>query len=186
MPSMDVRLTPTSYVVLGLIEVMQPATPYDLKRAAAEGIGNLWALPHTQLYSECGRLAEAGLLSEKREGDGRRRRLFSITPQGRAALDAWRADPTAPEFELRDAGLLKLFAGADPVALAETQIAAHGERLREWQTMRDQIAGAGPPGVTLALEAGIGHAREYIRFWTAVRDGDPNPSGVPTGDGAAG
>ena len=69
-----VRLTPTSYLVLTLIEAMEPATPYDLKRAAAEGIGNLWALPHTQLYAECGRLAEAGLLTEEREADGRRRR----------------------------------------------------------------------------------------------------------------
>ena len=36
------RLTPTSYVVLGLIEQMQPASPYDLKRAAALGVGQFW------------------------------------------------------------------------------------------------------------------------------------------------
>jgi PadR family transcriptional regulator AphA len=169
---MDVRLTPTSYVVLALIETLQPATPYDLKRAAAEGIGNLWALPHTQLYSECGRLAEAGLLSEEREADGRRRRRFSLTADGLSALDAWRRDPTAPEFELRDAGLLKLFAGADPAALAETQIAAHRERMRGWERMREQLEG-GPTGVLLALEAGLGHEREYVRFWTALRSGGP-------------
>jgi len=185
MPAMEVRLTPTSYVVLALIEAMGQATPYDLKRAAAEGIGNLWALPHTQLYSECGRLAEAGLLSEEREADGRRRRMFSLTPAGLEALDAWRLDATAPEFELRDAGLLKLYAGADPVALAESQIAAHGERMRGWERMREQLEGA-PAGVLLALEAGLGHEREYVRFWTAVRDGDPNPSGVATDSGAAG
>ena len=52
------RLTETSYVVLGLIERLQPATPYDLKRAAEAGVEYLWALPHTQLYSECARLAE--------------------------------------------------------------------------------------------------------------------------------
>ena len=63
----ETRLTPTSYVVLGLIEQMEPASPYDLKRAVAMGVGQFWSLPHTQLYSECGRLAEAGLLSEKRE-----------------------------------------------------------------------------------------------------------------------
>ena len=165
--------------MLALIEAMQPATPYDLKRAAAEGIGNLWALPHTQLYSECGRLADAGLLSEERESDGRRRRLFSLTAAGLEALDAWRVDPTAPEFELRDAGLLKLYAGADPVALAETQIAAHSERMRGWEQMREQLEGA-PAGVLLALEAGLGHEREYVRFWTAVRDGDRSPSGVAT------
>lgn len=173
MPAMEVRLTPTSYVVLGLIELMQPATPYDLKRAAAEGISNLWALPHTQLYAECGRLAGAGLLTEKREEDGRRRRLFSLTESGREALDAWRLDPTTPTYELRDAGLVKLFCGADPVRLAATQIESHAARLARWERMRDEIAeNDGPRGVRLALESGIGHEREYVRFWTAVRDGE--------------
>ena len=173
MNAMQVRLTPTSYVVLGLIELMQPATPYDLKRAAAEGISNLWALPHTQLYSECGRLAAAGLLSEEREDDGRRRRLFSLTDEGRDALEAWRLDPETPAYELRDAGLVKLFCGADPERLAETQIEAHASRLRQWVEMRDALAeNDGPRGVRLALESGIGHEREYVRFWTAVRDGE--------------
>jgi DNA-binding PadR family transcriptional regulator len=168
---MDVRLTPTSYVVLGLIETLQPATPYDLKRAAADGIANLWALPHTQLYAECGRLADAGLLSEEREESGRRRRRFSLTAAGIEALDVWREDTTAPEWELRDAGLLKLFCGADPVPLAKAQVEAHEARLARWQAMRERL-GDGPEGVRLALEAGVGHEREYLRFWTAVRDGD--------------
>jgi PadR family transcriptional regulator, regulatory protein AphA len=164
------RLTETSYVVLGLIERLQPATPYDLKRAAEAGVEYLWALPHTQLYSECGRLAEAGLLSEEREEAGRRRRIYRITTQGRRELDAWRGDYDASGWELRDAGLLKLFMGADPVSLAEAQIEAHEERLREYEQMRD--AGGGPTdGTRLALEAGIGHEREYLRFWKRVRDG---------------
>jgi len=182
---MSVRLTPTSYLVLTLIETMEPATPYDLKGAAAAGIGNLWALPHTQLYSECGRLAEAGLLSEEREPDGRRRRLFRMAPAGTEALEEWRGDATASEWELRDAGLLKLFAGGDPIALAEVQIAAHTERLQGWQEMREKFKG-GPAGPMLALEAGLGHEREYLRFWTAIRDGDPSPGGVSTDSSSGG
>src|SRR5262249_62093318 len=88
------RLTPTSYVVLGLIERMEPASPYDLKLAAAAGVGQFWSLPHTQLYSECGRLAEAGLLSERREESGRRRRIYRLTKAGTEALDRRRGGPT--------------------------------------------------------------------------------------------
>src|SRR6266540_2673137 len=88
------RLTPTSYVVLGLIEQMQPASPYDLKLAAAAGVGQFWSLPHTQLYSECGRLAEAGLLSERREESGRRRRIYRLNRAGEEALERWRTEPT--------------------------------------------------------------------------------------------
>src|SRR5205085_381087 len=50
------RLTPASYVVLGLVEGWQPATPYELKRAAELGVVNLWSVPHTQLYTEPARL----------------------------------------------------------------------------------------------------------------------------------
>jgi PadR family transcriptional regulator AphA len=56
------RLTETSYIVLGLLEKAQPATPYDLKQLAQVSTVNFWALPHTQLYTECARLTEQGLL----------------------------------------------------------------------------------------------------------------------------
>lgn len=164
------RLTETSYVVLGLIEAMQPATPYDLKRAAEAGVQHFWALPHTQLYSECGRLAEAGLLSEKREATGRRRRIYRITTAGVKALDKWRHDPETQPYELRDPGLLKLFFGADPVRLAEAQLARHEQMLRAFEGLR-AWAEPLPDGVQLALESGIGHEREYVRFWKRIRDG---------------
>ncbi len=166
----ELRLTPTSYVVLGLIESMQPATAYDLKVAARLGVSNLWALPHTQLYSECARLADAGLLDEEREPGGRRRRIYRISAAGGEALDEWRADPTPTAWELRDAGLLKLFFGSDPKELAAEQLVAHRGRLAEYEALR-QGADDMPAGMALALDAGIGHEREYLRFWEAVADG---------------
>lgn len=163
------RLTPTSYVVLGLIEALEPATPYDLKRAAAAGVAHLWVLPHTQLYSECGRLADGGLLAEERERGGRRRRIFRLTEAGRSALEAWRADVSPASWELRDAGLLKLFFGADPAALAATQLRAHRERLAEYEAL---TATEMPAGMRLALEAGLGNERQYIRFWETLAAGE--------------
>jgi len=163
------RLTPSSYVVLGLIEALEPATPYDLKLAAARGVGHLWALPHTQLYSECGRLAGLGLLDEERERGGRRRRIYRLTGAGRSALADWREDTTPASWELRDAGLLKLFFGADPVALAATQIDAHRERLAEYEALSEAEM---PRGMRLALKAGLGNERQYIRFWEAVAAGE--------------
>ena len=100
----NVRLSHTSYVVLGLLDQLGTASPYDLKRAAAAGVGHFWSLPHTQLYSEPARLAEAGYLSERRETEGRRRRLYTLTARGRKALDEWRATPTNELYEIRDAG----------------------------------------------------------------------------------
>src|ERR1700693_5906021 len=87
------QLTPTSYLVLGLIAREGPSTPYDLKRHVAATIGHFWSFPHVLLYQEPPRLADLGLLTEEREQDGRRRRLFTITDTGRAVLEAWLATP---------------------------------------------------------------------------------------------
>ena len=162
------RFTPTSYVVLGLVSHLGEATSYDLKRAAALGVANFWSLPHTQLYSEPSRLAEAGLLDERREPGGRRRRIYTLTDAGREALDRWRSEPTADTYEIRDAGLLRLAFGADPKRLAEAQLGAHKENLRRFEEMRAAAAADAPEGARLALEAGIGHEKEYIRFWSAL------------------
>lgn len=88
------RLTETSYIVLGLIEQIGPATPYDLKRMVQVSTVNFWSVPHTQLYTECARLAKEGLLSERREQTGRRRRIYRLTDPGRQALERWRSEPT--------------------------------------------------------------------------------------------
>ena len=87
------KLSSTSYVVLGLVERCQPATPYEIKQVAELSTANFWSVPHTQLYTECARLAEAGLLDEERETDGRRRRIYSLTKAGAKELDAWRSVP---------------------------------------------------------------------------------------------
>jgi DNA-binding PadR family transcriptional regulator len=160
------RLTETSYAVLALIGLLEPATPYQLKRVAQVSILHFWSIPHTQLYTECARLAEAGLLDEEREQSGRRRRVYRLTRAGAEALDTWRADPDADLHELRDAGLLKLFCGADPSALAAGQLAWHQRRLDAYAAMAAEEEMT--EGMRLALEAGIGHEREYVRFWSAL------------------
>src|ERR1700712_169822 len=81
------RLTATSYIVLGLLEQGEPATPYDLKQFAQLSTNNFWSVPHTQLYTECARLAAEGLLDERQEQTGRRRRIYRLTKRGRDALE---------------------------------------------------------------------------------------------------
>ncbi|GAB3699080.1 PadR family transcriptional regulator [Saccharopolyspora tripterygii] len=160
-----VRLTNASYVVLGLIEAFQPATAYDLKRAAGQSVVNFWALPHTQLYSETSRLAEAGLLHEDREESGRRRRRYTLSDEGKAELDRWRAEPVTSLYEVHDQATLKLFFGADPETLAADQIALHEEKLREYEETRASLDEDTPRGIILALEMGMGLERHFLDFW---------------------
>ncbi len=168
-------LTSTSYIVLGLLELYGQGTPYDLKGWAAASIGNFWSVPHSALYAEPERLAAAGYLVEHRETFGRRRKLYSVTESGREALDAWRQAPTEGLPELRDPGLLKLFFGADVGPLAKSRHDAHSRKLAEYEARAaafddpgdpaDQVA---PAGAGLTLEAGLGHEREWVRFWSRL------------------
>jgi len=157
------RLTETSYIVLGLLERAGSATPYDLERFARISVFNFWRVPHTQLYSECARLAEAGRLRERREENGRRRRFYTLAAQGRNELAFWRSEPTEQLHETRDPGTLKLFFGGDAAVLASAQLTAHKRKLGELE-QADRDNPEIPDGMRLALDAGIGHEREFIRF----------------------
>lgn len=159
------QLSPLSYLVLGLIDRAGEVSPYDLK-AMATSMSGLWTLRQDQVYREPERLKKLGLLSEKREDSGRRRRLFKLTPAGRKALKDWLGKPTAEFTELRDAGLLQLFLGADPAPLARLQVEAHEDRLREYEELKKNLVGQAPEGVLSTLEAGIAHEREWVRFWS--------------------
>ena len=79
----EIRLTPTSYIVLGLLELAGESTPYALKQLVAASVGHFWTLQHAQLYTETERLAAAGYVTESREPGGRRRKLYALTDRGR-------------------------------------------------------------------------------------------------------
>jgi len=130
------RLSTTSYAVLGLVGYLQPCTPYELERFIRASIDNFWQVPHTTFYSEPARLAEAGLLEEERESGGRRRKRYSLTEDGRAALDAWVHSGTAAPPDVRDELLLKVFLGADPAPMLQQRIAWHEAKLAE---LRDRL-----------------------------------------------
>jgi PadR family transcriptional regulator, regulatory protein AphA len=161
----EIRLTPTSYIVLGLLEMAGESTPYALKQLVARSVGYFWSVQHAQLYTEPERLAAGGYVSETREEGGRRRRLYSITERGRTALEEWRTDATTELAELREPALLKLFFGADPQALAAAQIPANRARLAEYERIRDSMPDEVPDGPRQALEMGIRFERAAIAFW---------------------
>jgi DNA-binding PadR family transcriptional regulator len=170
------KLTPTSYMILGLLDAAAPgeATPYDIKQWMGFSIDNFWPTPHAQVYREPERLATGGYVTERREDEGRRRRFYKITDAGQAALEAWRHQASDDLPELRDAAVLKIFFGADPATVAAHQVAAHQAKLAEYEGLRANIAGHIPSGQLLALDIGIAHERKEIDLWRKVADGLTN------------
>ncbi|MGF0175846.1 PadR family transcriptional regulator [Streptomyces sp. Marseille-Q5077] len=78
--------------MLGIIDKLGEASAYDVKGEAARTVAPFWSVPHAQVYAQCDRLLEAGLLSLVRQESGRNRRVLALTEQGRAALQEWLAD----------------------------------------------------------------------------------------------
>ncbi|MGH8931645.1 MAG: PadR family transcriptional regulator [Egibacteraceae bacterium] len=171
-------LTPTSYLVLGCVARNGPSTPYDLKQFVGQTLGFFWSFPHSQLYSEPPRLVERGLLLEKREESGRRRRTFSITREGENALREWLADPTPEPTGIRDVALLKLFFGTlatpeDVAALARNQERSHRQRLEVYETIDAQLPRRADEHSRATLHFGLAYERAAVAFWASIAERPP-------------
>jgi DNA-binding PadR family transcriptional regulator len=177
MRAVSSRLSTTSYVVLGMIGLRGPSTPYDLKRGIGHSVGYFWPFPHAQLYAEPERLERMGLLAVQSEETGRRRKVYSLTEAGRSALRDWLTSPTNVHFQMRDIAELKLFFSelGDPgnvARLAREQIRQHEERIAVYEQMQDrfgEVPAVAKRMVTLRLGLEMEHAA--LRFWRSLTDG---------------
>ena len=149
-----------------------------MKQSVSRSIGYFWSFPHSQLYAEPARLAEAGLLAEERETTGRRRRSYTLTPAGRQALAAWLAEPVEEPTEIRDLALLKLFFGgqADPgdvTKLAKAAAATHRRRLAEYEAIAAEPAWGHERDrhQRATLELGLRYERAVVAFWDELAEG---------------
>ena len=174
-----VRLGPVSCLVLGLIGLRGPSTPYDLKKAISRSVSYFWPFPHSQLYGEPERLTEAGLLSCKTEQAGRRRKLYRLTRKGAAALRHWLHTSPDAMYEMRDTAVLQLFfsefmSEQDLVALAENQVWMTRERLATYaQIEQRNVPRMGRNRRMAPLFLGIRMAKVYLEFWEDIAKNPP-------------
>jgi PadR family transcriptional regulator, regulatory protein AphA len=163
-----IRLTGTSYAVLSLLALHGPSSPYDLKQALESSIENFWPVPHTTFYAEPTRLATAGLLSERQEQGGRRRKVYELTAEGRSALEQWASSGGLAPPQLREEAVLKIFAGGDPVAIFAERRDWHRDKLAELegylQALGEAPSAAQPEwqGVRASLLVGVNYHRMLL------------------------
>ncbi|HEV2922901.1 MAG TPA: PadR family transcriptional regulator [Solirubrobacteraceae bacterium] len=158
------RLTGTSFAVLTLIELLGPSTPYELKQALERSIANFWMVPHTTFYAEPTRLVKGGFLSERQETGGRRRKVYSLTDAGRSVLEAWKCSAELTPPQLREEGVLKIFAGADPVPVFRARCDWHRAKLAELEGYLEAVTGEDPAweGVRASLVVGVAYTRMML------------------------
>lgn len=107
MPS---RLTTSSYAVLGLLAI-RPWAGYELTQQATRSLRFAWPKSERLLYAEPKKLVEHGLATAQEESVGQRTRtVYTITDEGRTALEKWMATPPEPPVLESEALLRLLFA----------------------------------------------------------------------------
>lgn len=104
----DRELPGTAYAILGLLS-LRPWTAYELTKQMERSIDTFWSRASSRLYAEVKRLADLGLAVASKDSVGRRpRTTYTITPEGRGALEAWLATPGAG-LSLDFEALVKVF-----------------------------------------------------------------------------
>jgi DNA-binding PadR family transcriptional regulator len=111
--------SPATYGLLGLLAV-RSWTGYELTRQVRRSLRFVWSVSDGHLYREQKRLVALGWATVDEESAGRRsRKRYTISPEGRAALEAWlQTEPEEPHFQIE--GVLRIFFGdmASPGTLA--------------------------------------------------------------------
>jgi DNA-binding PadR family transcriptional regulator len=114
-------------VRMGLLALLaeQPSHGYQLKAAFEARTGGVWSLNVGQVYTTLDRLGAEGLVEpmeiETAEGEGRDRRPWRITRDGKEALEAWFDEPAVEPVPAREEFLVKVllaFGGSNAEALA--------------------------------------------------------------------
>jgi len=88
----DVR---PEYVVLGFL-AEKPAHGYELRRRFSASLDGLWHISESHLYGTLKRMEGHGHIegSDSDAETGLSRRLFILTPVGRALFESWLSEPT--------------------------------------------------------------------------------------------
>ena len=98
--------------LLGLL-AERPMHGYELHQRLTEaaGLGLVWHIKQSQLYALLARLEERGYLSATLETQENRppRKIFTLTPQGQGALDAWLQAPVVHGRDFRMEFLAKVY-----------------------------------------------------------------------------
>jgi DNA-binding PadR family transcriptional regulator len=142
------ELPSTSYALLGLLSFGRELTGYDLKKWADSILRHFYGSPAMSvIYTDLKRLEEQGLVSARDvpTDEVRHKRVYTITPEGRAVLAQWVRNSPVETPSLKHAVAFRVWLGdlVEPERLTEiveehrTRTEAVLEELRRMETTTD-------------------------------------------------
>ena len=153
------------YPFLALL-ALGPAHGYELKQSLERSFGALLPpLNAGQVYTTLARLERDGFVSpDDVLDDSRGKRIYTITPTGRAALEEWVEQPT-PGARLKDEFFTKLVL-AGLTELSDPQVLIDRQRREYLQSLRDLEQGAVNGSVVgrLLIEGAVLHLQADLAW----------------------
>ena len=106
------ELPTTAHAILGLLSI-GPMSRYDVAACAQSSIAHFWNIERSQVYAELPRLEKQGLVegTNVRQRSLPTKRVYKLTPKGRARLVAWLENPAIEPDRFRSEFLVKYFFG---------------------------------------------------------------------------
>jgi DNA-binding PadR family transcriptional regulator len=141
---------------------------YELKQTLEQDFGELLpTLNAGQIYTTLARLERDGLVAgESVAGDSRRKRVYRLTEDGRAALAAWIEKPV-PGTRLKDEFFMKFVVLAS-AGLAEPRAVIERQRREYLQSLRDLdallVANDKGPAAELLVEGAVLHLKADLEW----------------------
>ncbi len=129
------------YAILGLLHY-EDMHGYRIKKHIEHNFGHMWTINYGQIFTALRKMEDEGLVVMRdqvpSDNGGPRRKVYSITPSGRAEFSRWLASAPEKEMLIRDPFLLRFvfFGFGDPrraLDILEGQIESYEKQLRRRQ-----------------------------------------------------
>jgi len=158
-----------------------PMTGYELAKTFDSSIGFFWKADHQQIYRELSKLRDRGHIQGREvvQSGKPNKLVYTLTPEGRAALKHWAARPSSPT-SMKDDLLVRLYAldsiDLDPL---RDDLMARMEHHRDRGARYERILnkrfphGVAPPadmGKLLLLRMGLRHERNVADWCEEALD----------------
>ncbi|MEU8759728.1 PadR family transcriptional regulator [Streptomyces sp. NPDC048659] len=159
--------------LLGTLAHHGPATGYELAKRFDTSVNLVWQARHGQIYPELAKMEASGAVTVENAGDGRGRKVYTVTEAGRDEVSAWvHGDDhfrgVRNESALRGF-LVSLLPPRDAAAVMRAEEARHAARLDDVLRLKEEVeartAPADPFG-KYALDLGVRNAT-MMRDWAA-------------------
>jgi DNA-binding PadR family transcriptional regulator len=145
-----------------------PMTGYELAKTFDASIGFFWKADHQQIYRELSRLRDRGHVQGREvvQSGKPNKLVYTLTPEGRAALRHWAARPSSPA-SMKDDLLVRLYAldSVDIEPLRDDLMARmehHRDRAARYERILNKrfpqgTAASADTGKLLLLRMGLRH-----------------------------